>query len=229
MTYVENIKKQINKYEVAEPIYISVLAKNLAQEYNLPIQKATANVSVILKRIINNNCIPELRFYSKGIYYKTRTNVFGDLRIDKQKIIADKYLNNNNGYETGLSFMHRLSLTTQLPAYKTYASNNADNCLRFNTKYEIYVCPAKTLITSDNIRYLQILDAVEMLPKTPIDADEPYLIISKYIYDNNLDYELLLYIAQCFYSKNVIIDLAFVAGRSKYESSFRYRRVQNDN
>ena len=58
--------------------------------------------------------LPELRCYQKGIYYRTSVTPFGEVGINKEKLIADKYLLPNIGYETGFTVMHQLGLTLSL-------------------------------------------------------------------------------------------------------------------
>lgn len=101
-TYISFIQDLILEKEIRKPIYISYLINCVTKEYDLTLEKATAAVSVALKRIMDANAIPELRFYKKGIYYRSVSTPFGDVGIDKEQLIKDKYLYDDNGYEGGL-------------------------------------------------------------------------------------------------------------------------------
>ena len=48
---------------------------------------------------------------------------FGEVGINKEQLIADKYLLPNIGYETGFTVMHQLGLTSQMPRQRILAPN----------------------------------------------------------------------------------------------------------
>lgn len=216
MTYIAFIENEIRKIPVGIPIYTSKLSSELAANYNLNFNDASAATSVAIKRIIDSNLIDELRFYQKGIYYRTSVTPFGEVKIDRQCLIEDKYLQPDKGYETGISFLNRIGLTTQIPRDETIATNMAKDCSRIDKRLGVVIKPPKTTINSDNINYLQILDALELIDNTPVDVDNPFEIIAKYIKEQGLKYEKLLYIADCYYNKKTIIQLAHTAGQGGY-------------
>ena len=84
MTYIEYICDIIKRQANRVPIYTKHIAENVAEDYNLSEKEAAAAVSVAIKRIIDNHIIPELRFYQKGIYYKTVITPFGEAGIKKE-------------------------------------------------------------------------------------------------------------------------------------------------
>lgn len=211
MTYVEYVENIIKEYKVGVPVYISEIAQKVADEFNLPLKDASAAVSVVVGRIMNNNN-SDLRFFKKGIYYRTKKTPLGETKIDKDLLIANKYLKDDNGYETGLSVLNKMGLTTQMPAERTVATNRATGCIRKDKTLDINVCPPKTLITKENKRYLQTLDAIDNLNKAPIDAEEPYRLIAKYIKRIGLDYAKLLALGGKYYNNNTILSLAQIAG-----------------
>lgn len=176
------------------------------------LKKAAGAVSVACKRIMDGKIIPELRFYQKGIYYRVTITPFGETGIDKEQLIKDKYLKNDNGYETGLIVLHRLGLTTQMPNERILASNRAGDCARIDKKLGIVVRPPKVEINADNKQYLKILDVLEILDKAPVDAEHPYKIIGAYIERLGLEYVRLLALANNYYNRNTILQLAHVAG-----------------
>lgn len=47
--------------------------------------------------------------------------------IHTKQLIADKYLINDMGYETGLTVLHRMGLTSQMPRERVVASNRASD------------------------------------------------------------------------------------------------------
>ena len=123
-------------------------------------------------------------------------------------MIANKYLIHDNGYETGLGLLHSLGLTSQMPNEHTIATNAAKDCVRYDRRLDVSVCPPKTHINAENKAYLQVLDALDIMDNAPVDADNPYGILAEHIRQNGLSYETLLYYADKYYNRRTIINLA---------------------
>lgn len=211
MTYIEFIIEQLNNVKIGAPIYSADLAARLAEAFDMETSKANAAAGVAVKRIFDRNYCPQLRFYQKGIYYLTAPTPFGEAVIDKEQLIQNKYLAHDMGYETGHTALYRLGLTTQLPAERVIATNKAKECLRIDKKLGVYIRPPKTTVTRDNKRYLQMLDALELMDKAPVDAEEPYTLLSDYAAKKDLRYDKLLAIADRYYPKNTVIEIAHIA------------------
>lgn len=213
-TYKDYIKERINAYRIGIPIYLADLAIEMGTVYSIPSAKAHAATSVALKRIMDNNEIPNLRLFQKGIYYLTQKTAFGETRIDKDAIIRTKYMKDCNGYDFGAHALYKLGLTTQLPNQREIVTNNSYECRRKDKKLDVWVKPPKTVIDQNNIDYLMILDIIDVLDKYPVDTDEPYRCIAKYISDKDLEYSILLAMADKYYNIDTIKKLARVAGES---------------
>lgn len=213
-TYKDYIKDKIYNYRIGMPIYLTDLAIEMESDYNIPNAKAHGATSVALKRILDNNEIPNLRLFQKGIYYLTQETAFGETRIDRDAIISDKYLKDNNGYESGPYALYKLGLTTQLPNQREIVSNHSYECRRKDQKLDVWVKPPKTVINQNNIDYLMILDVIDILDKYPVDTDEPYRYIAKQIDEKGLEYNMLLAMADKYYNIGTIKKLARVAGES---------------
>ena len=211
MTYIEFISDLLSRINVGMPIYTKQISYEMSKEYNLSEKDAAAAVSVALKRIMDGNKIPELRLYQKGIYYKTKITSFGEIGINQEQLISDKYILPHIGYETGLTIINRLGLTTQIPKERMIATNLAKDCVRTDKKLGVTIKPPKTPINAQNKKYLQLLDTLELLDKTPIDEEEPYKIIANYIQNENLQYGKLLAYADSYYNKKTIFHLAHTA------------------
>lgn len=210
--YIEFVCEWIKAQETGKPIYANEISHRVAEAYNIPFKKAGGAVSVACKRIMDGKIIPELRFYQKGIYYRVTSTSFGETGIDKEQLIEDKYLKNDNGYETGLIVLHRLGLTTQIPNERILATNRAGDCARMDKKLGVVVRPPKVEINADNKQYLRMLDVLEILDHAPVDAEHPYQIIGEYIERLGLEYVRLLALANNYYNRNTILQLAHVAG-----------------
>ena len=110
MTYTDYIRELLLQKPIGMPIYTKIIAASLAEKFNLKDKDAVAATAVAMKRIMDSKVIPELRFYQKGIYFRTVTTPFGERGINKESLIADKYLLPDKGYETGFALLHDIGL-----------------------------------------------------------------------------------------------------------------------
>lgn len=211
-TYIEFVCELMANQETGKPIYAHEVSRCVAEAYDIPINKAVGAVSVACKRIMDGKMIPDLRFYQKGIYYLVTATPFGETDIDKEQLIIDKYLKNDNGYETGLVVLQKLGLTTQIPNERVIATNKAGGCARMDKKLGVVVRPPKVEINAGNKQYLKMLDVLDILDNAPVDAEQPYKIIGEYIERLGLEYVKLLALANNYYNRNTILQLAHVAG-----------------
>ena len=210
--YMDFVCEVMNRQEIGKPIYISRISEYVVETYQIPQKKAAGAVSVACKRIMDGGLIPELRFYQKGIYYRAAVTPFGETGIDKEQLIADKYLVNDTGYETGLSVLHRMGLTSQMPRERVLASNRASDCARLDARLGVVVRPPKVEINAGNKQYLKLLDVLDILADAPVDVENPYAVIGEYIERLELEYRKLLALANNYYNRNTVIQLAHVAG-----------------
>ena len=215
MTYINFTCELLQQIPPGMPIYIRQIAEKIANRFALEMKDAAAAASVAVKRIMDGNIIPELRFYQKGIYFRTVVTPFGEREIDRERLIADKYLLPDKGYETGLGLLHRMGLTPQMPKEQVIATNVAGDCARADKKLNIIIRPPKVEVNASNRAYLQALDVLELMGKAPVDAEQPYEIIANFIRENNLLYEKLLFFADRYYNRNTVIQLAHTAGEGE--------------
>ena len=92
MTYMDFTCNLLKKAPVGAPIYTGQVAEKMAEHFTLERKEATAATAVAFKRIMDGKLIPDLRFYQKGIYYRTISTPFGERGIDREQLVADKYL-----------------------------------------------------------------------------------------------------------------------------------------
>lgn len=218
MTYTEYVRNYFAHKDHGVPIYTDEIADNMATDYGIDKKKAAAATAVAIKRIIDNGDLQDLRCFQKGIYYRTVVTPFGEMGISREKLIANKYLLPDKGYETGLYLLHQMGLTTQMPAEHLLATNAAKTCIRYDSKLGVSICPPKAPVNAENKAYLQTLDALDLLDKAPVDAQDPYVIIANYISQNGLQYEMLLYYADRYYNQKTVIRLAHTANRKEARS-----------
>lgn len=211
MTYIDYVRGKISDEEPGMPIYTSKMAEGLAKAFGLNRKAAAAATSVAVKRIMDGKLIEDLRFYQKGIYYRTVKTPFGELGVDKEQLIAEKYIRPDLGYDTGAMFLYHIGLTTQMPCERVIATNAATNGTRTDEKLGVTIRPPKVPVNAENKYYLQLLDALDGLDKAPVDAEKPYFVLAHHIRKYDLSYEKLLYYADRHYSKNTILRLAHTA------------------
>ena len=210
-TYVNFVCEYLGGIPVGTPIYTGQVAEIIAAEYKLQKKEASAAAAVTVKRILDGGMMPELRCYQKGIYYRTAVTPFGETGINKERLIADKYLLPDIGYETGLTVLHRMGLTSQMPRERVLATNVAKDCMRTDKKLGVVIRPPKATVTAGNKDYLQILDALDLLEKAPVDEDHPYEVVAGYIQKKGLNYQILLALADQYYNHSTVLRLAHTA------------------
>ena len=209
--YTEYISNILKKTNMGDPIYSEDLAQAVEKKYGISKGEASANTAVALKRIMDRKTIPDLRNYQKGIYYRTVATPFGEIGINKDKLIRDRYMKADSGYYGGYSLMYQMGLTTQMPTYLTVVTNKAGKYSRKDNRLEIILSPPHTEITAENKEYLKVLDILDLMKKAPVDAENPYKTVLVYIRDNHLEFEKLLAYATLYYNQNTVNQLARVA------------------
>ena len=168
-----------------------------------------------VKRVMDKGVIPELRCYKKGVYYRTAATPFGEIGINKEQLIADKYLLPDIGYETGLTILYKIGLTSQMPRERILATNVAKGCMRTDRKLDVIIRPPKTIITAKNKDYLQVLDMLELVEKAPIDEKHPFEVLADYIQKKELQYIILLALADRYYNYRTLLCLAHTANKGE--------------
>ena len=150
------VREFIDKYNYRDPIFIEELnldkSQNNARDYEL--------YKLEYKGII--------RQYQKGIYYKPKVTRFGELGIDKEKLIEYKYLKNKDGkvegYITGPSVWYNLNITTQVPRNKWIVSNKV-NHTKIEDDLFIKVFAPKKKINDKLVKYFLLLDIIDQCRK----------------------------------------------------------------
>jgi hypothetical protein len=210
--YGQYIADIILRSPIGVPIYTENIAEEIANQYQIDLEKAKGLVNVNLKRIADSN---DLERYQKGVYYKAQTTPFGKTKLNPAYIARDAYIYKNGmtiGYETGASFLNKIGLTTQIAKYKYYATNVfKQNGSRVEEKLNVVLRKPKLEVTEENYQYQQLLDAVENRDKIPIDACYSERIILDYIENNSLDFKKLVAYASKYYRKETLLRIGEIA------------------
>lgn len=212
--YGQYIADNILSIPFGVPIYTENIARDLANQFDIDLEKAKGLVNVNLKRIADSS---GLERYQKGIYYKTQATPFGKTKLNPAHVVRDAYLYKKGrviGYETGASFLNQVGLTTQMAKYKYYATNVfKQNGSRVDEKLNVVIRKPVMSVTEGNYLYLQLLDAIENKDKAPIDAIHPEKIILDYIRNNNLDFVKLVAYASKYYRKETLLRIGDIAAK----------------
>ncbi len=137
-----------------------------------------------IERLIANDVVKRI---SKGLFYKPKKSVFGDLKPNEEQLLKPYMYEGDNriAYITGLSLYNRMGLTTQVPKTVTLACNKK----RINTEIDnLKIKSVKSYVdpTDENIRFLEILDAIKDFKKIPdLDIDNAIGQLQGRIHDLN--------------------------------------------
>ncbi len=192
-TYIE---QYVNSVKAGQPIYINNVYDYLRNN-NLYIKKNTFNT--FMQRFAKTN---NLKRFSKGVYYKSVKTVFGPLSINKEDILVRKYITDGKqifGYESGLSFLNKIGVTTQIPR-ETYIVSAKSRYKTSHLANNICLMKPKIPVTKDNYRYLQVLDMLMLKEYATVSEENFFNVIYSICINNNLDFVRLISFAYYYNS-----------------------------
>ncbi len=166
----------LNKYGYGNPFSLAEINFN---NYSLPWIKKELN------KLVNSNIIVR---YERGIYYIPEKTIFGNGSLNPHKIIEKKYLSNDSGYYSGLSFANKIGITTQMPNVIEIYTNNEKSRVREITVNNLKVILRKTRvnITKENICVLSFLELMNSFPRDYFNFERKNIIIN-YIKENGIN------------------------------------------
>ena len=85
MNVTRVINNRINGFQETEPILIDELTKDFMGKRDA--------VYVAINRLVREGIV---KSYAKGVYYKPRKTRFGEIGIDKRRLVQKKYLLRND-------------------------------------------------------------------------------------------------------------------------------------
>lgn len=208
--YKKNIKKFLDTLPRETVITTEMVTSYMARQTGESDNKVRKTVNVNLSRLEREGVISRI---TRGVYCKRIQTPFGEYIPDKDTLyirwlVLDK--DQVIGYETGLSFMNQIGLITQIPRRKSIASNNCT--LPIPKGVEIEIQKPRTAVTKENYKYLQILDVIDRMEKTPVDVPAPEKIIKKKAENAGLDQNRLILLARKYYPTKTLertIDIIF--------------------
>ncbi len=123
-----------------------------------------------IKKAIANLCEEEkLMRFDKGVYYIPTETILGKSKLDPRKVIAKKYLNQDNqaiGYFSGSVFINMLGLSTQMPNTMEIYTNNERATVREVSvgKLKIILLRARANICNKNVStmcFLKLMNSTD--------------------------------------------------------------------
>lgn len=196
MNISELVLECIENYQDTEPIFIEDVKKYIIEKCGKQ-NNDINNISVILNRLKIKGII---KSEYRGIYYKPRFCIFGEVGLDHTKLRKLKYLEdrdgNVKGYITGAKLFNGIGFTTLVPNVTDIVTNECKYHKRYDEKLRTYITKPKIPITNENYRYLQFLDILENKDNIPIEVDNENEILFDIIKECHLNFEKLIKYAE---------------------------------
>ena len=205
MNYYELLKKYIDSMPSDEPILIEDIRKYFQGLSTCDIDQVMKNIYVYLNRLVKKGI---LVLFMKGVYYKPLVGVFGNKKLDSNKVVRKKYISDNTGvkgYLSGAFLFNKLGLTTQVPKDVLVMTNECPNKNDYyNKNLGVVIRRPKIKITDDNFKYLQLLDILNNKDNIPIDMDNVRKVIYQFIKEEKLEIDKIFEYAKKTKSKTAI-------------------------
>lgn len=213
MNYNEIIYEYINKCNLDEPLFLEEIKQYVLRKYKKNEMNNLKNINVIINRMCKKD---KLKQFYKGIYYKPVKNIFGEMPLDKNKVIIKKYIKDENGnikgYITGAKLFNQLGLTTQVSNITNIVTNECKNNNEYkNERLGVIIKKPKIKIDNDNYKYLQLLDIINNKEQINIEVNNEDEIIYNFIEKNKLDFEKIIKYARETKSKKILEKLYILA------------------
>ncbi len=206
-TYGKFIRNKIDNIPYGQAFQTEVIAKEMAEEYNIPVQKAKPITNVALKRLADKGLIER---FQKGVYYRSRQTIFGTARPSEEHIETQLLTRRGDeiiGYETGYSLMNKIGLTTLVPTKREIATNAYRK--KVDDRFIIVKKPVVT-VNASNFRYFQFLDIIRGWPNAHVDAENPKALLNAFAKNYELDTVKILAYARQYYPQKTLLKLVDV-------------------
>ena len=195
--YKKNITKYLDTLPPEAPVTTDMVTAYMANLTGEPEDKVRKTINVNLARLERERVVSRI---TRGVYCKRINTPFGDYVPSKEMIYGRWLVMDGDsviGYETGLSLMNHIGLVSQMPRRKRIATNNYS--LPIPKDVDIEIQKPRATVTDDNYKYLQILDIIDIMEETPIDAAAPEEIIRDRTESSGLVPDRLIFYARRFY------------------------------
>lgn len=215
--YGKFITELIEQAPYGTAMFTEEVAKNLSEQFAIPLDHAKKVTNANLKRLADKGVIERLQ---SGIYYKALDTVFGKTKPNIDAVMT-RFLTVSGeeiiGYETSASFQNSIGLITLMPRMKEIVTNRHRN--KLDKKCHIVLRRPKTEINKDNYKYLQLLDLVDEFPSVYTDAEDPYRLLNEHLAKQNLDKLKLIVLAKKYYPQKTLLRLLDIIFEVEYETA----------
>lgn len=182
----------IENYELNKPILITGLNIDGMSYVNLRKQ---------LSRLVEMKLLEK---YSQGVYYLPKDTILGKSKLAFEDVINQKYISNGDdvyGFYSGLSFLNKLGISTQIPFTYEIVTNKETSRKRTVTinNRSVILRKAYLIINKDNVMEMQFLDFVNNSSIEVINNN--YELLKSYINKYKLKKELILELLKYFPAK----------------------------
>jgi hypothetical protein len=202
MTFAGELKE---KYGYNEPIYVNDIAfKDYSRIW----------IFKELQKLVRSG---EIKRFDTGVYYFPTRMFFGDSLLDPAKVVRRRFLDNGEdvyGYFAGITLMNMAGISTQVPNLVEIVTNNESTRVRdiLVGTQKIRARRARTPITNENFKPLQLLDLMNFIIPGSLDETDQFML-KKFVRSLGVDKDQVLQYAGYFPSK---------ATRNIYESGVFY-------
>ena len=175
MTFYEYL---LEKYGYNEPIITSEIQY---KSYSRPWLYKAVNTLVKEEKLIK---------FDTGIYYIPQDTPFGKSKLNPNKVIEKKYINNGSdviGYYSGVSFLNMIGMSTQIAnKIEIYTNNETANFREVSVgKQQLILRRARVNITKENAPVLSLLEMMNFVSADFFGETEKKLA-SEYVEKNRI-------------------------------------------
>ena len=216
-SYREILTRYIQEHKVEEPIVTDQVVQYRAEELGKGAADVKKAVNVTMERLEKDGHVIRL---AKGVYCKKIKTVFGFYMPNKDDLFCRQLLQDKDriiGYETGLSALNRFGLVSQVPKNICIASNLYQK--RVPEGIQVELRKPLIAVNSKNYRYLQMLDMIRDLDRSPVDAAHPVDILKNAVKTLTLDTDTLILLARKYYSNKILIRTIDIILEERYETT----------
>lgn len=215
MNYSEYMNNMIDAFPIGMPIFTDTVVKKASIDIGIPIEQIKSIVNLNLKRLADNLVIERIQ---KGVYYKPKMTPFGKTKPPFELAITEmctKQGEHTIGYIGAETLLHNLGLSTLAPKNKVIVTNKYR--VKIPKEQHIVLKKPVTEVTDENVRYLQIVDAISMLHTEYIDVQNPCRLIRQTVDRFKLDRLTVIKTAKKYYSQRVMLAVLETILEDDYE------------
>ena len=158
----------LNEYGYDNPFLFDEIK---ISDYSLPWLKKEISKYIVENKIVR---------YERGLYYIPSKTIFGNSSLNPRKVLEKKFLDNNSGYYSGISFANYIGVTTQMPNVIEIYTNNERSKIReiVINNIKVVLRKSRVNITKDNINVLSFLELMNSFSPVFYQGERKQLIIN---------------------------------------------------